>query len=167
MPRRREVEKREILPDPQYHDRLVARCINSLMFDGKKSVAESIMYGTLDILAARTKVARTAALMCSKKRSTMRVRPSKSRAAAWVVPPIRFLWKSVPTAVPPSPSDGSSVMRANVRKNRWWSALRPNFSMPITTVVRQLRRRKTRTAWQKQTRLLRTTAGSPIHSVYP
>jgi len=51
MPRRREVEKREVLPDPQYHDRLVAKCINSLMFDGKKSTAEAIMYGTLDILA--------------------------------------------------------------------------------------------------------------------
>ena len=53
MPRRREVEKRDVLPDPQYHDRLVAKCINSLMYDGKKSTAEAIMYGTLDILAQR------------------------------------------------------------------------------------------------------------------
>lgn len=67
MPRRREVEKREILPDPQYHDRLVARCINSLMFDGKKSVAESIMYGTLDILAARTKGGEDSSLDVFKK----------------------------------------------------------------------------------------------------
>ena len=43
MPRRRVVEKRDILPDPQYHDLLVARCINSLMFDGKKSVAEATL----------------------------------------------------------------------------------------------------------------------------
>lgn len=55
MPRRREVEKREVLPDPQYHDKLVAKCINSLMLDGKKSVAESIMYGTLELLGARVK----------------------------------------------------------------------------------------------------------------
>ena len=43
------------MQDHQYHDILVARCINSLMFDGKKSVAEGIMYGTLDLLAQRTK----------------------------------------------------------------------------------------------------------------
>jgi small subunit ribosomal protein S7 len=55
MPRRREVEKREILPDPQYHDKLVAKCINSLMLDGKKSVAEGIMYGTLELLGSRVK----------------------------------------------------------------------------------------------------------------
>ena len=44
MPRRREVEKREILPDPQYHDKLVAKCINSLMYDGKKSTAEAVPF---------------------------------------------------------------------------------------------------------------------------
>ncbi|MFA5625285.1 MAG: 30S ribosomal protein S7 [Bradymonadales bacterium] len=55
MPRRREIEKREILPDPQYHDKLVAKCINSLMLDGKKSTAESILYGSLEILGQRTK----------------------------------------------------------------------------------------------------------------
>lgn len=55
MPRRREVEKREILPDPQYHDKLVAKCINSLMLDGKKSVAEGIMYGTLELLGSKVK----------------------------------------------------------------------------------------------------------------
>ena len=44
MPRRREVIKREVLPDPQYHDKLVAKCINSLMVDGKKSTAEGMLY---------------------------------------------------------------------------------------------------------------------------
>jgi small subunit ribosomal protein S7 len=55
MPRRREIAKREILPDPKYHNTLVAKFINSLLKRGKKSVAESIMYGAFDIIAKRTK----------------------------------------------------------------------------------------------------------------
>jgi len=55
MPRRREVAKREVLPDPKYHNKLVAKFINSLLKRGKKSTAESIMYGALDIIEKRTK----------------------------------------------------------------------------------------------------------------
>ena len=55
MPRRREVKKREILPDPKYKDELVAKFINSLMKKGKKSVAEHIFYGSLDIIKDRAK----------------------------------------------------------------------------------------------------------------
>ncbi len=55
MPRRREVEKRDILPDPKYHNKLVAKFVNSLLKKGKKSVAESIMYGAFDIIEKRVK----------------------------------------------------------------------------------------------------------------
>jgi small subunit ribosomal protein S7 len=55
MPRRREVTKREILPDPKYNNRLVARFINNLLRRGKKSTAESILYGAFDIIEKRTK----------------------------------------------------------------------------------------------------------------
>ena len=55
MPRRREIPKREILPDPKYHDQTIAKFINVLMHDGKKSIAEKIMYGALDIIAGRGK----------------------------------------------------------------------------------------------------------------
>jgi small subunit ribosomal protein S7 len=54
MPRRREVAKRVILPDPKFHDRLVAKFINGLMLDGKKSIAEQIVYGAFDIIKERT-----------------------------------------------------------------------------------------------------------------
>ncbi|MEW5911202.1 MAG: 30S ribosomal protein S7 [Thermodesulfobacteriota bacterium] len=54
MPRRREVPKREIVPDPRYGSQKVARFINKLMFEGKKSVSERIMYTALDIIAQRT-----------------------------------------------------------------------------------------------------------------
>jgi small subunit ribosomal protein S7 len=55
MPRRREVPKREILPDPKHHSELLAKFINVLMVSGKKSTAEKIIYGALDVLDERVK----------------------------------------------------------------------------------------------------------------
>ncbi|WP_133131318.1 30S ribosomal protein S7 [Legionella yabuuchiae] len=55
MPRRREVPKREILPDPKYHSDLLAKFINVLMVDGKKSIAEKVVYGALEVLEDRVK----------------------------------------------------------------------------------------------------------------
>lgn len=54
MPRRATVQKREILPDPVYNSQLVTRFINSVMRDGKKTIAESIFYGALELMEART-----------------------------------------------------------------------------------------------------------------
>ena len=53
MPRRREVPKRRILPDPKFHDLQLAKFTNVLMSDGKKSTAERIAYGALDIIEER------------------------------------------------------------------------------------------------------------------
>ncbi|MDO9558356.1 MAG: 30S ribosomal protein S7 [Syntrophales bacterium] len=55
MPRRREITKREVLPDPKYNNKLVAKFINSLLKRGKKSVAESMLYGSFEIIEKRTK----------------------------------------------------------------------------------------------------------------
>jgi small subunit ribosomal protein S7 len=55
MPRRRVVEKRKILPDPKFGDRLLAKFMNDVMRDGKKSTAERIVYGAFDIIEAKTK----------------------------------------------------------------------------------------------------------------
>ena len=54
MPRRREVPKREILPDPKYHNAEVAKFVNVLMTRGKKSVAERIIYGAMDQIHKKT-----------------------------------------------------------------------------------------------------------------
>src|ERR1044071_8906149 len=54
MPRRREVPKREILPDPKYGSQDVAKFVNVLMTRGKKSVAERIIYGALEQIAKKT-----------------------------------------------------------------------------------------------------------------
>jgi small subunit ribosomal protein S7 len=55
MPRRREVPKRKIIPDPKYKDKLVAKFTNSLMQSGKKATAEGILYGAFDIVRDRFK----------------------------------------------------------------------------------------------------------------
>jgi small subunit ribosomal protein S7 len=55
MARRRVAEKREVLPDPKFHDMLVTKFINVLMERGKKSLAEHIFYGALDIVGERSK----------------------------------------------------------------------------------------------------------------
>ncbi|MBB4285866.1 30S ribosomal protein S7 [Roseospira goensis] len=54
MSRRRAAIKREVLPDAKYGDKVVAKFINAVMLEGKKSVAERIVYGALDKIAART-----------------------------------------------------------------------------------------------------------------
>ncbi len=53
MPRRRDVPKRKINPDPRYGDRLVAKFVNALMYGGKKSTAEQVLYGSMDLLGQR------------------------------------------------------------------------------------------------------------------
>src|SRR6266567_2728120 len=54
MPRRREITKRELPADPIYNSTLVSKFINSVMSDGKKSTAESIFYGSCDIIKEKT-----------------------------------------------------------------------------------------------------------------
>src|SRR6187401_2546471 len=55
MSRRRRPEKREILPDPKFGDMILSKFMNNLMLDGKKSVAESIVYGALETVEQRAK----------------------------------------------------------------------------------------------------------------
>ena len=57
MPRRREVPVRDILPDARYNSKLVARFVNVVMHDGKKSIAEGILYEAFDLIEKRTKEA--------------------------------------------------------------------------------------------------------------
>ena len=54
MARRRAAEKREVLPDAKYGDPVLTKFMNAVMLDGKKSVAERIVYGALDKMQART-----------------------------------------------------------------------------------------------------------------
>jgi small subunit ribosomal protein S7 len=88
MPRKGEVRKREGLPDPKYGDKLVAKFVNTIMSRGKKSVAESIFYRSLDLVLAKTK---EDALGVFKKaientRPTVEVRSRRVGGATYQVP---------------------------------------------------------------------------------
>ena len=54
MPRRGNIAKRDVLPDPLYNSKLVTRLINSVMYDGKKGVAQKIVYDAFDIVKEKT-----------------------------------------------------------------------------------------------------------------
>jgi len=54
MPRRREVAKRETIPDPIFHSKIVAKCVSVMMRGGKRSTAERIFYDAMDLVARKT-----------------------------------------------------------------------------------------------------------------
>ena len=54
MPRRGNIAKRDVLPDPMYNSKLVTRLINNIMYDGKKGVAQKIVYDAFEIVAEKT-----------------------------------------------------------------------------------------------------------------
>ena len=88
MPRRREVRKREIIPDPKYHDALIAKFINGVMRRGKKSVAEGIFYGSMDLIQEKThsdpvKIFRQA---MDNVKPLIEVRPRRVGGATYQVP---------------------------------------------------------------------------------
>lgn len=54
MPRRGQIAKRDVLPDSMYNSKLVTRLINNVMYDGKKGVAQKIVYGAFEIVSEKT-----------------------------------------------------------------------------------------------------------------
>ena len=88
MPRRNAAVRREIQPDAVYNNRLVTQLINKVLLDGKKSVAERIVYGAFDIVAEKTG---EDALSVFKKamdnvRPTLEVKPKRVGGATYQVP---------------------------------------------------------------------------------
>ena len=59
MSRRHSAEKREVNPDPKFGNIIITKFMNSVMYDGKKSAAESIVYGALEMIEAKTKQGRS------------------------------------------------------------------------------------------------------------
>jgi len=88
MPRRRVAEKREVLPDPKYNSKLVNRFISLIIRDGKKSIAEGIFYGALDIVRDKTnsdpiKVMKAAV---ENVKPVLEVKPRRVGGATYQVP---------------------------------------------------------------------------------
>jgi small subunit ribosomal protein S7 len=88
MPRRREVKKREILPDPKFHDSLIAKFMNGIMRRGKKNLAESIFYRALDIIKDRTHQdpVKTFGQAMDNVKPLIEVRPRRVGGATYQVP---------------------------------------------------------------------------------
>lgn len=88
MARRREAEKRELLPDPKYNSKLVSRFVTILMGDGKKATAEKACYGAFDIMKDKTgtdplKVFKTAV---DNVKPLLEVKPRRVGGATYQVP---------------------------------------------------------------------------------
>lgn len=89
MPRRRVVAAREILPDPKFGSQTIAKFINHVMVDGKKSVAEKIVYGALEAVSAKRKIEDPVAFfeeVLESVRPTVEVKARRVGGATYQVP---------------------------------------------------------------------------------
>ncbi|MBI4300673.1 MAG: 30S ribosomal protein S7 [Chloroflexi bacterium] len=88
MPRRARVVRRHVLPDPKYQSVLVSQFVNKVLKNGKKSTAEGIMYGALDIVAEREKKHPLDALEQAVRNATpiLEVKPRRVGGATYQVP---------------------------------------------------------------------------------
>ncbi len=151
MGRKSFIRKREILPDPKFHDVVVAKFINSLLIQGKRSVAEKIMYGAIDIAQEKggdegVKVFKKA---LENTKPLLEVKSRRVGGATY----------QVPVEVKPA--------RRQSLASRWLIEAargRPEHSM-MERLAGEIvdaapsRSVKTRTRWPKPTRRSRTTAG--------
>ena len=115
MSRRHAAEKREILPDAKYGDKVLTKFMNNLMLDGKKSVAESIVYGALDRVQSKLKREPVEAF---------------HEALNNVKPSVEVRSRFAPNAAKPLRSAGSSPPPASAMKTPWKSVWPPNCRMP-------------------------------------
>ena len=123
MPRRREVAKREILPDPKFGSGDVAKFVNVLMTAGKKSVAERILYGAFESIAKKggkdpLEIFNQA---LANTRPMVEVKSRRVGGANF-----RFRSKSAPCGEWRSRCAGCAKRRASAARNRWGSALPPS-----------------------------------------
>lgn len=150
--------KREVLPDPKYGSRVVTKFVNQMMYDGKKSVAESIFYDAIEELENAPTASRSRAFeqLIEKVKPQMEVKSVVSVAL-----PTRFPWKS-------APQDGSlgyplaGQLCVLVARKAWFCVWRLNFWMLITIAVVPSRSVKTPIEWLKPTKLSHITAGKEV-----
>lgn len=157
MPRRRVIGQRKILPDPKFGSELLAKFVNILMVDGKKSTAEAIVYTALETLAQRSgkDFLEAFEVALDNVRPTVEVKSRRVGGSTYQVPVEvrRFVvmpWQCV----------GSLMLLVNAVINPWLCAWRMNCLTQQRTKVLLLRNVKTFTVWPKLTRRSPTTAGN-------
>lgn len=159
MPRRRVIGQRKILPDPKFGSELLAKFVNILMVDGKKSTAETIVYSALETLAQRSGKSELEAFEVALEnvRPTVEVKSRRVGGSTYQVPvevrPVRRNALAMRWIVEAARKRGDKSMAlrlANELTDAW------------TTKVLQLRNVKTFTVWPKPTRRSHTTVGNPF-----
>lgn len=157
MPRRRSIEARKILPDPKFGSELLAKFINVIMVDGKKSVAESIVYGALETLAQRTGKEPLEAFEVALEnvRPTVEVKSRRVGGSTYQVPvevrPVRRNALGMRWIVEAARKRGDKSMALRLANEL--SDASDNKGAAVKNV-------KTFTAWLKLTKHLLTTVGN-------
>ena len=156
MPRRAAAVRREVQPDAVYNNRLVTQLINKVLLDGKKSLAERIVYGAFDIVAEKTQ---QDALSVFKKamdnvRPTLEVKPKRVGGATYQVPmevnPRRATTLAIRWIVDFSRKRKEHTMLSVLLLKSW---------TPPRTLARLSRSAKTSTRWLNPTVHSRTIVG--------
>jgi len=127
MSRRHAAEKREILPDAKYGDKVLTKFMNNLMLDGKKSIAEGIVYGALDRVQSKLKREPVECFheALNNVKPSVEVRSRRVGGATY-----RFRSKSAPSVAKLLRSAGSSPLPASATKTPWKSVWLPSCRMP-------------------------------------
>ena len=158
MPRRRVIGQRKILPDPKFGSELLAKFVNILMVDGKKSTAETIVYSALETLAQRSGKTELEAFEVALEnvRPTVEVKSRRVGGSTYQVPvevrPVRRNALAMRWIVEAARKRGDKSMALRLA----------NELTDAAEDRKQLRNVKTFTVWPKPTRRSHTTVGNPF-----
>ena len=153
MPRRAGVPKRDVLPDPKFNSKVVTKLINQVMYDGKKSTAEGIVYGAFDIV---------------EKKLNQPAIDVFTKALENVMPAVEVKARRVGGSTYQVPLDiradrrqtlGIRWMTLYARK-RWTNVLQAKLWTLSTARAALSRRKKKPIVWQKPTKRLHIIAGN-------
>lgn len=159
MPRRRVIGQRKILPDPKFGSELLAKFVNILMVDGKKSTAESIVYSALETLAQRSGKSELEAFEVALEnvRPTVEVKSRRVGGSTYQVPvevrPVRRNALAMRWIVEAARKRGDKSMALRLANE---------LSDAAENKGTGLRNVKTFTVWPKPTRRSHTTVGNPF-----
>ena len=162
MPRRREVPKREILPDPKYGSVEITKFINVIMLDGKKAVAERIVYGALAQIEEKTGQSAIEVFnnAINNVRPLVEVKSRRVGGANYQVPvEVRFVASLSRCA-------GSVNRPRVVLKSRCRSDSPANCSTPLKTAAVPLRSAMKSIVWLKPTRPSRISASNSAYRLH-
>jgi small subunit ribosomal protein S7 len=162
MARRREAAKRVVIPDPKFGDVTLAKFINMIMRDGKKSIAEHVIYGALDTIEERKKSDSREILekALENVRPIVEVKSRRVGGATYQVPVEVRADRRTALAMRWSTRHVSAV------KNPWACGWPARLWTPLKIAVQQLKNGKTPIAWRKRIKLLRTTVGKFVFYHY-